>query len=66
MSIVTTASPSSQLDLGDVADLDPGDDHRLALAGRDRLRGLELGLELERLLLEDRDPQPLLLEDARR
>ena len=53
-----------ELDLGDVADPHAGHAQRLALAGNDRLRGLELGLELERFLLEDRDPEPLLLEDV--
>ena len=55
-SIVTTALPSLELDLGDVADLDPGDVHGLALARGDRLRGRELGLELEPVVAEDRDP----------
>ena len=53
-----------EVDVGDVADLDAGDADRLALAGDDRLRRLELGLELEGLLLEDRDPQALLLDDV--
>ena len=52
-----------ELDLRDVADADAGDPERLALTGDDRLRRLELGLELEGLLLEDRDPKPLVLED---
>ena len=64
MSKVTTATPSSTLDLGDVADAHAGDADRLALARDDRLGGLELGLELEGLLLEHRDPQALLLEDV--
>ena len=50
----------------DVADADARDPDRLALAGDDRLGRLELGLQLERLLLEDRDPQALLLEDVER
>ena len=53
-----------EVDVGDVADLDAGDADRLALAGHDRLGGLELGLQLEGLLLEDRDPQALLLDDV--
>ena len=53
-----------ELDLGDVADAHARDAHGLALAGGDRLRGLELGLELEGRLLEDRDPQPLVLDDV--
>ena len=36
-----------EIDGRDVADLDPGDVHRLALAGRERLAGAQLGLELE-------------------
>ena len=52
-----------ELDVLDLPDLDAGDVDRLALAGDDRLGGRELGLELERLRLEDRDPQPLLLDD---
>ena len=34
-----------------------------SLPGNDRLRGLELGLELERPLLDERDPEPLVLDD---
>ena len=45
-----------EFDLRDVADLDPGDVHRLALARGDRLGGRQLGLELEALVAEDRDP----------
>ena len=56
ISIVTTAWPSLELDAGDVADLDAGDVHRLALARRDRLRGRELGLELEAVVAEEGDP----------
>ena len=55
--------PVLELDVLDVADLDAGDAQRLALAGDDGLGGLELGLELEGTLLEDRDPQPLVLDD---
>ena len=60
---VTTRLAVLEVDVGDVADLDAGDADRLTLARNDRLRGLELGLELEGLLLEDRDAQPLLLDD---
>ena len=45
-----------ELDVGDVADLDAGDVHRLALARGDRLGGRELGLELEAVVAEERDP----------
>ena len=55
--------PSTSSTPVDVADLDPGDADRLALPRLNRLRGLELGLELERALLEDRDPHPLVLDD---
>ena len=61
---MTTPLPFSSSTVGDVADPHAGDADRLALARDDRLRGLELGLELERLLLEHRDPQPLLLDDV--
>ncbi len=53
-----------QLDLLDLADVDAGHPDRLTLSGHDGLSGLELGLELEGLLLEDRDPKALLLEDV--
>ncbi len=58
------AVPVDQLDLLDLADVDAGDAHGLPLARNDGLGRLELGLELEGLLLEDRDPQALLLEDV--
>ena len=60
-SIVTTAWPFIELDLGDVAGLDAGDVHRLALARGDRLRGRELGLELEAVVAEERDPRRVRL-----
>ena len=41
MSIVTSACAVLELDLGDVADPDARDAHGLALARRDRLRGLD-------------------------
>ena len=40
--MVTTACAVLELDRGDVADPDAGDAHRLALAGRDGLRGLDI------------------------
>ena len=52
-----------ELDALDVADLDAGDVDRLTLSGDDGLGGLEVGLELERLLLQDRDAQALVLDD---
>ena len=57
-------APVDQFDLGDVADPDAGNAKRLALPGDDALGVLELGLELEGLLLEHRDPEALLLEDV--
>ena len=45
-----------EIDRRDVADLDAGDDHRLALARRHGLGRGELGVDLEPLLAEDRDP----------
>ena len=56
ISIVTTASPFSSVDARDVADLDAGDVDRLALARGHRLGGAELGLELEAVVAQDRDP----------
>src|SRR4029079_10915156 len=52
-----------ETDVLDVTDLDAGDPQRLTLPGHDRLRGLELRLELERPLLDERDPEPLALDD---
>ena len=63
MSKVTTATPSSSSTSATSPTRTPATRMRLALAGDDGLRGLELGLELEGLLLEDRDPQALLLDD---
>ena len=54
----------AQVHGGDVADADAGDADGLALAGGDRLRRGDLGLQDERALLEVGDPQPLLLEDV--
>ena len=69
-SIVTTAWPSSSSTPGDVADLDPGDVDRLALARRHGLGGRELGLELEAVGAEQRHPArqagPLVDQDHRR
>jgi hypothetical protein len=48
---------------GDVADADSGDAHGLPLARRDRLGGGHVGLQLEGLLLEERDAQALVLDD---
>ena len=53
-----------ELDLADLADLDPGYAHGLALAGLHRLGVGELGLDDERLLLDEREAQPLVLEDV--
>ncbi len=53
-----------QLDIRDVADPDACDPQRLTLAGDDALGVVELGLELEGLLLQHRDPEALLLEDV--
>ena len=47
----------------DVADANAGHPDRLALAGGHGLGGREVGLELEGLLLEQRDPQALVLDD---
>ena len=55
-----------ELDAADVADAHAGDADGLALAGDDGLRGRELGLELERLGLDEREAQPLLVEDVDR
>src|SRR5205807_1597857 len=51
-----------ELDLADVADADAGDADRLPLAGDDRLRGGELGLQRPGRLVDDRQPQALVLE----
>jgi hypothetical protein len=55
-----------ELDRLDVADLHARHPQALALARHHGLGGLELGLELERLLLEDRNAQALLLDDVQR
>ena len=55
-----------ELDLADVADPHAGDADGLALAGDHGLRGLELGVEHERLVLDDREAHPLLAEDVDR
>src|SRR3954453_12298503 len=52
-----------ELDILDLPDLDARDVDRLPLPGDDRLRRRELRLQLERLVLENRDPQTLLLDD---
>ena len=58
-----------ELHAGDLADLDPGDVDRLALAGRDGLRGGEVGLELEAVGPDQRHParqvRPLVDQDHR-
>src|SRR5205823_4693155 len=55
-----------EVDVADLADLDPGDVDRLPLTGRHRLGGQELGLEVEEVLAEERHParqRSLLLAD---
>ncbi len=47
----------------DVADADARHPDGLSLAWGDRLGGGHVGLQLERLLLEQRDPQSLVLDD---
>ncbi len=53
-----------QLGLGDVTDADARHADRLALPWGDGLRGRELGLDLERLVLDEGEPQPLVVEDV--
>src|ERR671911_137940 len=55
--------PVLVVDLGDVADPDARDPDRLPLTRGDRLSGLHLGPQLERLLLQERDPEALVLDD---
>ena len=55
-SIVDHGVAVLELDARDVADLDPGDVHGLALARRHRLGRGELRLELEAVLAEERHP----------
>src|SRR6185503_1355883 len=50
--------------LADVPHPHAGDPHGLPLPGHDRLRGGELGLQVERLLLDQREAQPLVAEDV--
>ena len=45
-----------ELDRGDLAHLDAGDHDRLALAGRDRLRGLELAGDVVEFFAHERRP----------
>jgi hypothetical protein len=49
--------------LGDVADPDPRHPDGLPLTRSNRLSGLHLGLQLEGLLLQERDPEALVLDD---
>ena len=59
-----------QLDARDLAHLDAGDVHRLALARRDRLRRGELGLDRDDVLAQERHAgrqrEPLVGEDHQR
>ena len=66
MSIWITARPSLSSTPPMSPMRTPDDAHGLALAGHDGLGGRELGVEPVRLRLEERDPQPLLLEDVER
>ena len=51
-----TPSPVFERDRGDLADLDAGDHHRLALSGGDRLSGLELPGDVFELFADERRP----------
>ena len=59
-----TARPSLSLTAPMSPTRTPDDAHGLALTGDDGLAGRELGVELVRLGLEERDPQPLVLDDV--
>src|SRR4029079_19704782 len=59
-----------QVDRGDLADLDAGDHHRLALAGGDRLGVAEVGAEVDEVFADEGRPRGqrgfLLGEDPQR
>ena len=48
--------PVLERDRGDLADLDAGDDDRLALARGDRLGGFELTGDVDELFADERGP----------
>ena len=64
MSISHLGDAVLQRDRADLADLDAGDADRLALTGGEGLAAGHVGVHLHRRGLDEREPQPLVVEDV--